>query len=147
MNVCVCVKFWSPTYNIKTRYPIDRKFWLYIASHRNSVMPYFPFLNFQNCAQEKFLKLIFPHWINIESFSNLYYTFDICLTSMILSFRARQHQRTLAPVMIFYDYDGQWYPGMDGVYVFPTFVLKIRKSRKNLNQENLPDRESNPGPL
>ena len=28
--------------------------------------------------------------------------------------------------MIFYDYDAQWSPGMDGAYVFPTFVLQWR---------------------
>ena len=30
--------------------------------------------------------------------------------------------------MIFYDYDGQWYRGMVGAYVFPTFVLQLRKN-------------------
>ena len=29
----------------------------------------------------------------------------------------------------FYEYDGQWYPGMDGAYVFPTFVLQLRKKK------------------
>ena len=35
-------------------------------------------------------------------------------------------------------------PGMDGAYVFPTFVLHLRKPRKNLNEEYWPDQGSNP---
>ena len=38
--------------------------------------------------------------------------------------------------MIFDDYDGQWYPGMDGAKVFSTFVLWLRKNPgKNLNRK------------
>ena len=41
--------------------------------------------------------------------------------------------------MIYDDYDGQRYPGMDGAYVFLTFVLQLTKNPgKNLNQENWP---------
>ena len=58
--VCVCVKFWSPPpNNFQTSYPIDTKFWLHMVSYRNSPTPLIPFLNFENCALEKFLKLIF----------------------------------------------------------------------------------------
>ena len=57
--VCVCVKFWSPPNNFQTTYPIDTKFWLHILSYRKSPTPFIPFLNFENCAREKFLKLIF----------------------------------------------------------------------------------------
>ena len=49
--------------------------------------------------------------------------------------------------MIRDDNDDQWYPGMDGAYVFPTFVLVEENTQKNLNQENWPERGSNPGPL
>ena len=35
-----------------------------------------------------------------------------------------------------YDYDGQWYPGMDGAYVSTTFVLQFSKnSGTKLNQK------------
>ena len=57
--VYVCVKFWSPPNNFQTSYPIDTKIWLHIVSYRNSPTPLIPFLNFENCALEKFLKLIF----------------------------------------------------------------------------------------
>ena len=60
--VCVCVCLCSilvPPNNFQTSYPIDTKFWLHIVSYRNSPTPLIPFLNFENCAREKFLKLIF----------------------------------------------------------------------------------------
>ena len=50
--------------------------------------------------------------------------------------------------MIFDDYDEQWYPGIDGVYVFRTFALLLRKiPGKPPTRKNWPDRGSNPGPL
>ena len=52
--VCVCVQFWSPL----TISPIDTKFWLHIVSYRKPT-PLIPFLNFENCARENFLKFIF----------------------------------------------------------------------------------------
>ena len=60
--VCVCVclcKILVPPINFQTSYPIDTKFWLDIVSYRYSPTPLIPFLNFENCALEKFLKLIF----------------------------------------------------------------------------------------
>ena len=59
LSLSVCVKLWSPTNNFQTSYPIETKFWLHIVSYRNSPTPLIPFLNFENCAQEKFFKLIF----------------------------------------------------------------------------------------
>ena len=56
---CVCVKFCPPPNNFQTSYPIDTKFWLHIVSYRNSRTPLLPFLNFENCAREKLLKIIF----------------------------------------------------------------------------------------
>ena len=42
--------------------------------------------------------------------------------------------------MIFQDYDGQWYPGMDGGLSFTDIYLTVEeKLRGNLNQENWPD--------
>ena len=66
--VCVCVclyvcvsvyNFGPPPINFKTSYPIDTKFWLHTVSYRNSRTPLIPFLTFENCAWEKFLKFIF----------------------------------------------------------------------------------------
>ena len=57
--VCVWVKFWSPPNNFETSYPIVTKFWLLIVSYRHSPTSLIPYLNFQNCAREKFLKFIF----------------------------------------------------------------------------------------
>ena len=59
LSLSLCVKFWSPPNNFQTSYPIDRIFWLHIASYRNCRTPLNPFLNFENCAREKILKLIF----------------------------------------------------------------------------------------
>ena len=59
LRVCVCVQFWSPPNKFHTNYAIDTKFWLHIVSYRNSPTPLVPFLNFENCAREKFLKFIF----------------------------------------------------------------------------------------
>ena len=36
----------------------------------------------------------------------------------------------------FYDYDGEWYPGMDGAYVFPTSVLQLRKNPRKSSTRN-----------
>ena len=61
--VCVCVclyvcvsvyNFGPPPINFQTIYPIDTKFWLHTVSYRNSPTPLIPFLNFENCAREKF---------------------------------------------------------------------------------------------
>ena len=52
--VCVCVKFWTPTKNFQTGYPIDTKFWLHIVSYRNSPTPLIPFPNFQNFPGRNF---------------------------------------------------------------------------------------------
>ena len=60
--VCVCVcacTILVPPNNFQTIYPIDTKFWLRIVSYRNSPTPLILFLNFENCAREEFLKLIF----------------------------------------------------------------------------------------
>ena len=60
--VCVCVSvynFGPPPNNFQTTYPIDTKFFLHIVSYRNSPTQLIPFLNFENCAREKFLKFIF----------------------------------------------------------------------------------------
>ena len=58
--VCMCVcAILVPPINFQTSYPIVTKFWLHIVSYRNSPTPLIPFLNFENCALEKFLKLIF----------------------------------------------------------------------------------------
>ena len=58
--VCVCVcKILSTPNNFQTSYPIDTKFWLHIVSYRNSQTPLISFLNFENCAREELLKLIF----------------------------------------------------------------------------------------
>ena len=60
LSVCVSVyNFGPPSNNFQTIYPIATKFWLHIVSYRNSTTPLIPFLNFENCAREKFLKLIF----------------------------------------------------------------------------------------
>ena len=76
--VCVCVKFWSPPNNFQTSYAIDTKFWPHIVSYRNSPMPLIPFLNFEKCVREKFLKFFF-HLINMGKFSNSYYASEIRL--------------------------------------------------------------------
>ena len=31
----------------------------------------------------------------------------------------------------FYDDDGQWYPGMDGAYVFMIFILQLKTPKKS----------------
>ena len=78
LSLCVCVcKILVPPKNFQTIYPIDMKFWLHIESYRNSPMPLIHFLNFENCAREKFLKFIFLHLINMEKFSNSYSDSDI----------------------------------------------------------------------
>ena len=59
VSVCVCIQFWSPPNKFHTSYAIDTKFWLHIVSYRNSPTPLIPFINFENCAREKFLKFIF----------------------------------------------------------------------------------------
>ena len=57
-SVCLC-KILVPHNNFQSSHPIDTKFRLHIVSYRNSPTPLIPFLNFENCALEKFLKLIF----------------------------------------------------------------------------------------
>ena len=60
LYVCVCLcTILVPPINFQTSYAIDTKFWLHIVSYRNSPTPLIPFLKFENCALEKFLKLIF----------------------------------------------------------------------------------------
>ena len=58
VSVCLC-KILVPSNNFQTSYPIDMEFWLRILSYRNSPTALIPFLNFENCAREKFLKFIF----------------------------------------------------------------------------------------
>ena len=49
--------------------------------------------------------------------------------------------------MIFDDYDSQWYPGMDGTYVFRNFVLQLRKNpRKRPQPRKLTQQGIEPGP-
>ena len=49
--------------------------------------------------------------------------------------------------MIYDDYGGQWYPGIDGPK-FSRHCLTVEENAgKNLNLENWPDQGSNPGPL
>ena len=57
VHVCVC-KILPPPQQRKSSYPNDTKFWLHIVSYRNSPTSVIPFLNFKNCAREKFLKFI-----------------------------------------------------------------------------------------
>ena len=71
-GVCVCKILAPPPINFQTSYPIDTKFWLDIESYRNSPTPLIPFLNFENCAREKFMKFIFLHLINMGKFSISY---------------------------------------------------------------------------
>ena len=69
--VCVCVCLCTilvPPNNFQTSYPIDTKFRLHIVSYWNSTTALVPFLNFENCALEKFLKFIFLHLINMGKF-------------------------------------------------------------------------------
>ena len=54
-SVCVSVySFGPPPNNFHTSYAIDTKIWLHTVSYRNSPTPLIPFLNFENCAREKF---------------------------------------------------------------------------------------------
>ena len=65
----------------------------------------------------------------------------------ISGIRARQHLRSLAPVMVD-DNDGQMIFGDLGGLKLPDICLTgEEKPRKNLTQETCPDRGSNPGPL
>ena len=62
--MCVCVrvclrKILVPLNHFQTSYLIDTKFWLHVVSYQNSPKPLIPFLNFENCALEKFFNLIF----------------------------------------------------------------------------------------
>ena len=60
LSVCLCLcTVLVPPNNFHTSYAIDTKCWLHIVSYRNSPTPLIPFLNFENCAWEKFLKFIF----------------------------------------------------------------------------------------
>ena len=68
----------------------------------------------------------------------------VCMYSS--GFKARQHLRSLAPVMN--DNDGQMIFGDLGGLKLPDIRLTgEKKHRKNLTQETCPDRGSNPGPL
>ena len=61
-SVCVRACAWTvliPPNNFQTSYPIKTKFWLHIVLYGNFRMPLIPFLNFENCAWEKFFKWIF----------------------------------------------------------------------------------------
>ena len=66
-----------------------------------------------------------------------------------MCFRARLHQRSLAPV--WNDFWWLWWPMISGDVwdlSLPDICLTVEeKPRKNLNQENWSDRGSNPGPL
>ena len=59
VSVCMSVVSFGPPNNFQTSYPIDTKFRLHIVSYRNSPTVFIPFLNYENCAREKFLKIIF----------------------------------------------------------------------------------------
>ena len=67
----------------------------------------------------------------------------------IWGFRARQHLRSLGPVMS--DYGRWWWPndirGPWGLKLPHICLTDEEKPRKNLTQETCPDRGSNPGPL
>ena len=69
VRVCVC-NILVPSNNFQTSYQIDTKFWLHVVLYRNFPTPLIAFLNFENCAREKFLKFIFLHLINMGKFSN-----------------------------------------------------------------------------
>ena len=58
VSVCVSLYSFGPPNNFHTSYAIDTKCWLHIVSYQNSPTPLIPFLNFENCAREKFLKFI-----------------------------------------------------------------------------------------
>ena len=65
----------------------------------------------------------------------------------IWGFRARQHLRSLAPVMND-DNDGQMIFGeLVGLKLPDICLTGEEKRQKNLTQETCPDRWSNPGPL
>ena len=66
----------------------------------------------------------------------------ICIFEVV---RARQHLRSLAPVMIDDDNDGQMIFGDLGGLKLPDICLTgEEKPRKSLTQETCPDRGSNP---
>ena len=68
LGVCLCKVFVFP-YNFQTSDSIVTKFRLHIVTYRNSPTAFIPFLNFENCAREKFLKFIFSlHLINMGNF-------------------------------------------------------------------------------
>ena len=63
LGVCVYVRVYVckvlvPPNNFQTIYPIDTKFWLHTVSYRNSLTPLIQFLNFENCAREKYFNFI-----------------------------------------------------------------------------------------
>ena len=75
----------------------------------------------------------------------IYTSFFICCN---LCFRARQHPRSLAPVMN--DFWWFWWPIISGDGCglrFPDICLTVEENPgKNFNQENWPDRGSNQAP-
>ena len=60
------------------------------AAYWKSSMQKISFLNFQNCAREKFLKFIFLHLIIMGTFSNSYYSSDIWLRLLKFSIKLVQ---------------------------------------------------------
>ena len=48
--------------------------------------------------------------------------------------------------MVFYDYDGQWYPGMDGGLRFFDFAIWLKKNQEKPQPRKLsrPGKESGP---
>ena len=67
----------------------------------------------------------------------------------IWEFRARQHLRSLAPVMMMSDDndDQMIFGGLGGLKLPNICLIGEEKPRKNLTQETCPDRGSNRGPL
>ena len=96
------------------------------------------------------LEFLFRSFTVCSFGQNCYLSYCVCserpairqnILMMTIYFRTRQHQRSMTLVMhIFDDCDGQCYPGTDGVYVFPTSALQLRKSS---SQKNCPKRCSN----
>ena len=74
----------------------------------------------------------------------------LCSQSVLvyMGFRAREYRRSLTPYEMIYS---DWWPMISGDtwgLSFPDICLTVEgKPRKHQNQENWPDRGSNPGPL
>ena len=89
-----------------------------------------------------------PGWcVSIKGKCKLLLSFMyVCM--YIWGFRARQHLRSLAPVMNDDDNDGQMIFGDLGDLKLPDICLTgEEKPRKNLTQETCPDQGLNQGPL